>query len=172
MTPWAPILAIKSSPASSTRVAPTVNPPASFHRVSALTLLPDSSWDWPATNRGMWEVVDGKDEFQEFYNHWRTSSYTFCSSGPFPYKLQLGNESPLHPYSTSDGQIVVTKSYDEMYYRLLALRETRAPGSGAVITGQPGIGTSIRLNPRLVRQLIGVFVTQENLSFLISCSHG
>ena len=149
-----------------------MNRPTSLHRVSALTLLPDSNWDWPKVDIDEWKVVDKNDGFRKLYNHWRTSSHTFSSSGPFPYKLQLGSEPPLHPYSISDGQIVVTKSYDEMYYRLLALRENRGPGSGAVITGQPGIGTSIRLNPRLVRQLIGVFVAQENLCSSISCSHG
>ena len=149
-----------------------MNRPASPHRVSALTPLPDSNWDWSDIDRDEWKVVDKNSRFQEFYDYWRASPHDFGSSQSFPYNLSLGTKPPLHPYRTSDSQIVVTKSYDEMYYRLLDLHENGDPGSGAVITGQPGIGTSLWLNPRLLQQLIGASVAQENPISSISCLRG
>ena len=95
------------------------------------------------------------DGYQKFYEHWdkRSSSSRFRT--PFPYELSLGaRKLPPGAYSKApaflpfrnDGmsgdKILVTKSYDRMFYRLLDIRKKRW-GRGAVITGQPGIGGSL-----------------------------
>jgi len=101
------------------------------------------------------------NEYQQFYQYWSdssTSSKRFLNK--FPYKLSLGVNSrgtPLLPflsYSTSGNQIVVTEAYDKMFHRLMALREEdKGDRKGAVLTGQPGTGASLRLDPHAVRQL-------------------
>ena len=79
---------------------------------------------------------------QEFYDYWYNSSHTLDPKTP-PYKQSLGGPKarlPVHPLGVSGNELVITESYNKMYYRLLYLRKTGTPGSGAVITGQPGIG--------------------------------
>lgn len=78
---------------------------------------------------------------RKFYDHWRSSSYRFDLPKRFPYNLPLKAPLPLGPYSTLNNEIVVTKGYYDMYYRILGLRML-SPGlnGGIVLTGQPGIG--------------------------------
>ena len=46
------------------------------------------------------------------------------------------------------GGILVTEAYEKMFHHLLLLRgEDRRDHGGAVITGQPGIGTSLTGSP-------------------------
>ena len=107
--------------------------------------------------------------YQDFYKHWRnnpTRSEEFLRK--FPYQLSLGMDSdgrsllPFHSKMTSEGKIVVTKSYDNMRLRLLCLRqEDEGSNKGAVITGQPGSGASPCPDPQPVPQLTGPPVLQE-----------
>jgi hypothetical protein len=91
-------------------------------------------------------VTDGD---QQFYEHWRESSSSSKFSNTFPYKLSLRMDSrgrslmPFSPNTTSGDQILVTKSYDDMFHRLLLLRNGDVGADrGAVLTGQSGIGRS------------------------------
>ena len=81
--------------------------------------------------------------------HWRNKDFKFDDKpdDQFPYVLQLGVNSDgdsLLPFRSGDtfrGQILVTKSYEKMFYRLLRLRRNdEGKTKGAVITGQPGVG--------------------------------
>ena len=48
---------------------------------------------------------------------------------------------PLLPGDTSTDRIVATKSYDDMFHRLVRLRRSdTGKTKGVVLTGQPGIG--------------------------------
>jgi len=70
---------------------------------------------------------------------------------------------PFRPDDTSENRILVTKSYDDTFYRLLHLRQRdRGKRRGAVLTGQPGTGASLWL-PRLhpVHKLTDTRVPQE-----------
>ena len=89
--------------------------------------------------------------WQQFYKRWRDSSVGSKFDDQFPYTLELGVDPegnslpPLHDGDTSKNRILVTKSYEDMFYRLLRLRNKNniANTGGAVITGQPGVGTSL-----------------------------
>ena len=90
------------------------------------------------------------DEYQQFYEYWSDSSASKRFLKKFPYKLSLGVDSrgtpllPFHSRSTSGNQIVVTKAYDKIFDRLMALREEdEGDDIGAVLTGQPGTGASL-----------------------------
>jgi len=55
-----------------------------------------------------------------------------------------GNSLLSFHEDTFKGQILVTKSYENMFYRLLRLRKVdKGNAKGAVITGQPGVGASL-----------------------------
>ena len=88
------------------------------------------------------------DEYQQFYEKWDDESSSSHFRDTFPYKLSLGVDQyggsllPFRDASTLGGKILVTKSYDDMFHRLLRLRN-KYYGRGAVITGQPGIGGSL-----------------------------
>jgi len=89
-------------------------------------------------------------KYQQFYEHWSDNSASSKFLKKFPYKLSLGVDSrgiPLLPFrsrSTSRNQIVVTKAYDKIFDRLMALREEdKGTAKGAVLTGQPGTGASL-----------------------------
>jgi len=89
------------------------------------------------------------NELQQFYEHWRESSTGSNFLNTFPYKLSLGMDSggvshlPLHTYSTSENRILVTRSYENMFHRVLHLRnDDKGSAKGVVLTGQPGIGAS------------------------------
>ena len=71
---------------------------------------------------------------------------------------------PFHDGDTSGNRILVTKSYETVFYCLLSLRqEDKGNTRGAVITGQPGVSVSLWPDPHPVRQLTGTFVLQEKL---------
>ena len=86
--------------------------------------------------------------YQKFYEKWDDVSSRSKFRDTFPYRLSLGADQrggPLPPFrkdSTLGGDILVIKSYDDMFHRLLRLRNEYS-GRGAVITGQPGIGGSL-----------------------------
>ena len=95
------------------------------------------------------------DGYQKFYEKWddKSSRSKFLET-KFPYELSLGAHEPppgadskgvpLLPFRNeimSGDKILVTKSYDDMFHRLVRLRN-EYEGRGAVITGQPGIGGS------------------------------
>src|SRR5258707_15891664 len=122
---------------------------ASIHHVSTLITLPDINWDWSDTNKGKWEAMT--DNYQQFCDHWRDRSSGSNFLDQFPYKLSLGVDGlgasllPFGAGSTSENRILVTKSYDAMYHRLLLLRQNdEGDAKGVVLTGQPGIGASLR----------------------------
>ena len=60
--------------------------------------------------------------------------------------VRQGGE-PLLPFRssvTSGDKILITKSFDDMLYRLLLIRlSDKGNRRGAVLTGQPGIGVSV-----------------------------
>ena len=131
-----------------------------------ITLL-GADWTWPDASEGEWEVVT--DGYQQFYEHWRNTCTGSNFPNKFPYKLSLGVDPggiplPFRPYSISRNQIVVTRSYEEMFHRLLRLR-SKDHGStrGVVLTGQPGIGASLCPDSHHILQLISASVLQEKL---------
>ena len=111
------------------------------------TGIPDSKWAWSETEKKQRKVAP--NGWQQFYLHWRSKDFKFDDKPDhqFPYVLQLGVNSdgdsllPFHKGDTFKGQILVTKSYEKMFYHLWRLRR-RDKGNtrGAVITGQPGVG--------------------------------
>ena len=86
------------------------------------------------------------NEYDQFYQHWRSKS---SSEFPkkFPYVLELGADErgrsfvPFRPYDTTKGQILVIKSYENIFQRVLRLRE-EGVHRGIVLCGQPGTGKS------------------------------
>ena len=108
--------------------------------------------------------------YQQFYEHCRN---TFASSkflDIFPYELSFGVDQdetfplPFCSYGALGNQILVTKSYDDMFHRMLRLRSyDRGTARGVVLTGQSGTGASQRLDPHPVRQLTSISVFQEKL---------
>lgn len=83
---------------------------------------------------------------QQFYDYWRGPPASSEFRDTFPYTLGLGVDAilPFNSHDTSENRIVVTKSYDDMFHRLLRLRRRDYGRSkGAVLTGQPGIGTPL-----------------------------
>src|SRR5258707_2590585 len=128
---------------------------ASVDHVSTLITLPDINWVWSDTDKEEWNVVTDKYQlfykYQQFYDHWRDRSSGSNFLDQFPYKLSLGVDElgasllPFGAGSTWDNRILVTRSYDDMYHRLLLLRQNdEGDAKGAVLTGQPGIGASLR----------------------------
>ncbi len=131
---------------------------ASVDHVSTLITLPDINWVWSDTAKGKWEALTDKYhpfyKYQQFYDRWRDRSSGSNFLDQFPYKLSLGvdeNGASLlrfGPDSTSRNRILVTKAYDDMYHRLMLLRrDDDGEAKGAVLTGQPGIGASLRSLP-------------------------
>jgi len=72
---------------------------------------------------------------------------------------------PFRPDDTSENRILVTKSYDDTFHRLLNLRQRdRGKRRGVVLTGQPGTGASLwPPYPHLARQLTSTPVLQGKL---------
>lgn len=88
------------------------------------------------------------DGYWRFYEHWRKDSARSRFRRTFPYKLSLGADSkgvsllPFRRRSMLGDQILVTKSYEDTFHRLLGLRDNdKGDTRGVVLTGQPGIGT-------------------------------
>ena len=90
--------------------------------------------------------------YMQFYEHWHRSDANSSFLGTLPYKLSLGvdsNKKCLLPFHRNDSgdQILVTRSYNTMFHRLLRLRGADTGTTrGAVITGQPGIGMCLWLD--------------------------
>ena len=117
--------------------------------------------------------------YQKFYEHWnKPSSHLKFRKKKYPYELSLGAEEPppkdyklppgayskdipLLPFrqiSMSGDKILVTKSYNRMFHRLLRLRN-EYHGQGAVITSHQRPTTT--LSQRLL---------STNDSHLFACS--
>ena len=87
------------------------------------------------------------NKFKKFYNHWLKSTAASNFSNSFPYELSLEMiDEPPAPFcvcGTPEPKILVTESYENMFCRLLHLREDYyGCSTGAVLTGQPGTGES------------------------------
>ena len=81
--------------------------------------------------------------YQQFYERWRQSDGSEFGE-TFPYELSLGQVSlPFRADPTLGDQILITEAYDSLFYRILCIRMRDGGVRGAVITGQPGIGTSL-----------------------------
>jgi len=100
--------------------------------------------------------VTGK--YQQFYDEWRKEGASSKFLNEFPYPLELGVDTlgrsflPFQDGFTSEGKMVVTEAYDYMFHRLLGLRKRdKGTHRGAILTGQPGIGVSLRSGPHPVR---------------------
>lgn len=106
------------------------------------------------------------DRYQQFYELWRESSGSEFDKTP-PYELPLGVDKygrPLLPFCFSDtleGRILVTKSYEYIFQRIL--RRRRGTAGGVVLNGQPGTGESLSPDPYHVQRLNGTFALQEKL---------
>ena len=83
--------------------------------------------------------------YQEFYRHWRSGPDSKITS-KFPYRLSFraGDSPPpllFHSSSILGDEILITRSYNDTFHRLLNLRMgDKGSLKGAVLTGQPGIG--------------------------------
>ena len=82
--------------------------------------------------------------YQRFYECWRQSDGSEFDH-EFPYELSLGQVSlPFRVNLTLEDQIPVTEAYNFLFYRIMGIRIRREGRTGGVvITGQPGIGTSL-----------------------------
>ena len=64
----------------------------------------------------------------------------------------------------SGAKILVTESYEHMFHRILDFRmKDSGFKKGLVLTGQPGIGLSPRLDIILVQQLTDTYTLQGNM---------
>ena len=108
------------------------------------------------------------DQYQQFCELWRGSSGSEFDREP-PYELPLGVDkynSPLLPFCSSDtleGRVLVTKSYEDIFQRILHYRKKTA--GGVVLNGQPGTGESLSPDPYHVQRLNGTFALQEKPLF-------
>ena len=113
-----------------------------YHRCQSP--LPDAEWDWPEKCRKAWIRETGKP--QEFYDYWRNRATGSEFSDKFPYELRQRLPPfviPLSSDNTYENTILITKSYEDIFRRLLFLRqEDEGDFRGAVLTGQPGTGES------------------------------
>lgn len=90
-------------------------------------------------DKNEWEVAD--DECQQFYGHWH-DLHNFDFPTQFPYRLSLGGVSPIRPHDTKENVILITKSYNDIFHRILRLRHVFLGNTrGVVLNGQPGTGT-------------------------------
>jgi hypothetical protein len=92
-----------------------------------------------------WEVVT--DSWQQFYEHWHNSFASSKFRNSFLYISELGVNPegksllPFNADDTSEGRIVITESYNDMFRRILYLRKVdKGNARGVVLTGQPGTG--------------------------------
>ena len=99
------------------------------------------AWTWPDTEQAKWEVIT--PVYQQFYERWRQSDGSEFKK-TFPYKLSLGQVSlPFRADITLGDQILITEAHNSLFYRILGIRMRSYGARGAVITGQPGIGSSL-----------------------------
>ena len=81
----------------------------------------------------------------QFYKYWSKESAHTSFLSTFPYTLSLGVDSknkcllPFHPKN-----ILVTESYNNLFHRVLRLREADiGTTAGVVLTGQSGTGVCL-----------------------------
>jgi len=103
--------------------------------------LPDDNWTWSVESKKQWEIESVGNE------HWRDSLTSSKPLNKFPYVLGLGVDeldSPLlsfHGRDTSGGRVLVTESYNNIFNRLLHIRQhDSGKRRGVVLIGQPGTG--------------------------------
>ena len=102
------------------------------------------------------ETPESKEkDYLDSYKHWRGSPNDPNFSLEFPYLLpdneNLGAPPVFRPRINMENQILVTRAYDVMFHRLLTHRILfKKSITGALITGQPGIGAFPSSDP--VRQ--------------------
>ena len=101
------------------------------------SFLSAENWVWAEEDKQTWHVVAEGQTMSQFYNHWRGTPFT--EEEEHPCKLSLGKFPFYHALGS---EILITEAYDTMFHRLLNLRIVHRGCRGAVITGQPGIGTS------------------------------
>lgn len=105
----------------------------------------ENGWTWPEEDKANWYAAPNR--IQEFYTKWRGATLPEPEATAHPYEIEVGlsqSGKPLlqfHSLKTAGSRILVPRSYDEFFHRLMHLRQ-RDLGSrkGAVITGQPGTG--------------------------------
>jgi hypothetical protein len=128
--------------------------------------LPGEDWQWRESNKIEWEVTN---DYNLFYQHWRPESSFYKFRKEFPYTLELGADEhgesfiPFRPFDTTKGQILVIKSYEDIFQRILRLRE-QGLNRGIVLSGQPGTGKSLSRNLHPVRPLTGASIREKHLS--------
>ncbi|KAF9779871.1 hypothetical protein BJ322DRAFT_1086969 [Thelephora terrestris] len=115
----------------------------------------DRNWAWPDRDRRTWKIAS--DGYQLFYQQWLAQSSRSKLFKTAPYELSLGADEhgtpllPFHASDTSQGKILVTKSYEDTFIRILNLRESDlGQARGVVFTGQPGTGKTTFLKYMLV----------------------
>ena len=96
--------------------------------------------------------------YQQFYTSWRDSTTKPGKfEEKFPYELHTG-PVPFLAREARENNILVTESYEALYYRILSLRgQDMGKSRGVVVTGQPGVGESPLRDRDLSRWLTGVF---------------
>jgi hypothetical protein len=95
-----------------------------------------TNWTWEDPERHCWEKVATRNPWQKFADKWRHSK-----------ELELGdlsgsflNDISLPP--SQDSSLMVRKCYLEAE-KLIWKQARSMPGTGVIITGQPGIGMII-----------------------------
>ena len=88
---------------------------------------------------------------RQFLDHWRSPQHGLgLGAGPYPRIVDVfpytADKRAYHHlgFPSSVGKLLVVKSYDIMYDRIMAHKEGDNSESPILITGQPGIGTSFR----------------------------
>ena len=128
--------------------------------------LPADNWTWPHTDESTWEAVT--DKHKQFSDQWYGQSTDSITHSKFPYVASLGPVDgkcilPFSPDGTSGNRILVIKSYEDIYLRILRLREVdEGDDKGAVITGQPGSGVSPCQIPTLCGSSLDHPFSREN----------
>ena len=109
------------------------------------------------------------DEYDQFYQLWRPESYGTINDlsskfrKEFPYVLELGEDFPFRPNDTKKSKILVVKSYEDIFQRILRTRR-QGLNRGLVLCGQPGTGKSLSPDLHPVRPLTGAFIREKHLS--------
>lgn len=110
-----------------------------------LRFLPvvENGWTWSDEDKAQWQP--GPSLVQQFYAKWRGATLPEHTSLPYEIEVGLHEDGtpllPFHAHATSESRILITKTYEDIFHRLLDLRRVDKSTGGAVITGQPGTGT-------------------------------
>ena len=124
-----------------------VSTSASVCHVSILITFSRCQLDLAGYGQGRVEKTSSERQNQQFCDYWHGKSIDPITPSKFPYVASLGPEGgkiilPFGPKSGPGNQIVITRSYEATFLRILRLREKDiGRDGGAVLTGQPGIGT-------------------------------